>query len=582
MPRFSFIQIVVTVTLSSLCVVAQAQQSNSGTEKAETPKTGAITGRVVNESGQPLANAVVSANAPGSNGAGQGAVTDRDGTFRVTDLEANLSYYVNASLPSYNSPRPEPGTPAPKTYKVGESVTLTLIKGGVITGKVTNANGEPLVGIRVGAEMVQRARNGKRLANGRASEKETDDRGVYRIYGLPPGTYVVMAGGATSYYSSANIDPFDADVPTYALSASRDTAFEITVRSGDEVSGIDITYRGEQGHVISGTVSGQNQGFNVMLTAAGDEVVPWSGTSYPDMNGRTFSFVGLSDGDYDVYAHSYGENREYGISDVKRIRVRGADVTGVELITHPLATVAGRVVLEETNPPECTDKSRPLFEEMTVGAWHNDTEPAKEIPQSVWSRGVPVKPDAQGNFLVRNLAPGEYYFVARTTAKNWYVRSVQFAPPPASAKKPVDATRVWTNVKFSDRLSGLTFTLVPGGGSFRGQLVLGDGEKAPERTFVYLAPVERERAANPLSYFGTPVTSEGKVAMNNIAPGRYWIFVQTLGEDAPVPLAKIRFPDEVETRAQIRRDAEAAKTEIEFKPCQNVVEYKLPLKAAAQ
>jgi hypothetical protein len=111
---------------------------------------------------------------------------------------------------------------------------------------------------------------------------------------------------------------------------------------------------------------------------------------------------------------------------------------------------------------------------------------------------------------------------------------------------------------------------------------LGEGEKVPERTFVYLAPVERERAANPLSYFGTPVTSEGKIAMNNIAPGRYWIFVQTVGEDGPIPLSRVRFPDETETRAQIRRDAEAAKTEIEFKPCQNVVDYKLPLKPAGQ
>jgi Carboxypeptidase regulatory-like domain len=582
MPRFGFIPIVLTVALSSLCVAAQTQQPNPGAEKTETRTAGAITGRVVNENGQPLADVVVSANAPNS-GAGKGTVTDRDGTFRVTDLEPNLSYYVNASLPAYTRPRPEPGAPpTPQTYKVGDSVTLTLIKGGVITGKVTNATGDPLVGIRVRAELILRARNGRRLANSFAVEKETDDRGVYRLYGLGPGTYVVMAGGAANYYSSANIDPFDTDVPTYAPSSSRDTASEINVRSGDELSGIDITYRGEQGRVISGKVTSTSQGFNVMLTAVGDGIVPWSGTSYPDMNGQTFSFVGIADGDYDLYARSYGENREFSISDVKRIRVRGADVTGIELITRPFATVAGRVVLEETNPPECTDKTRPVFEEMTVGAWHNDSETAKEIPVSVWSEGAPVKPDGQGNFLVRNLAPGEYYFAARLTAKNWYVRAVQLASPTSGVKKPIDATRVWTNLKLGDRLSGLTLTLVPGGGSFRGQLVLGEGEKVPERTFVYLAPMERERVENPLSYYGTPVTSEGKIALNSIAPGRYWISVQTVGEDAPLPLSRIRFPDGTETRAQIRRDAEAAKIEIEFKPCQNVVDYKLPLKPAGQ
>jgi hypothetical protein len=220
---------------------------------------------------------------------------------------------------------------------------------------------------------------------------------------------------------------------------------------------------------------------------------------------------------------------------------------------------------------------------MTVGAWHNDNESAKEIPQTIWSQGVPVKPDAQGNFLVRNLAAGEYYFLARFTTKNWYVRSIQLAPPStANAKKPVDASRVWTNLKLGDQLSGLTITLAPGGGSLRGQLELGEAEKAPERTLVYLAPVERERADNPLNYFGTPVTSEGKISISNIPPGRYWIFSQTVVEDAPVPFLRARFPHETETRAQMRREGETAKTEIEFKPCQNVVDYKLPLKPAGQ
>lgn len=112
--------------------------------------------------------------------------------------------------------------------------------------------------------------------------------------------------------------------------------------------------------------------------------------------------------------------------------------------------------------------------------------------------------------------------------------------------------------------------------------MVGEGEKVAPRTFVYLAPVERERADNPLNYFGTPVTSEGKIVMNNIAPGRYWIFTQTLPEDAPVPLMRVRYPHETETRAQIRREAEATKTEIELKPCQDVVDFKLSLKPRDQ
>lgn len=581
MRGLNFIRIMLTVALSSLCVMAQTQQPGGGTDKTEAP-SGVITGRVVNESGQPLQNAIVSFNPSGGGTSNQSVATDREGNFRLEGLEPKGSYYIYATMPAYTTPPPASRIAPPRTYRVGDSVTLTLIKGGVITGKVTNAVGDPLVGILVRAEMVIRGLNGRRLANSQIRERQTDDRGIYRIFGLPAGQYVVMAGGAGMSYSSANIDPFDTDVPTFAPSATRDTASEISVRSGEETANIDISYRGEQGHTISGVVPGATEGFSVNLSAVGESVVPWNGRQYPEMNGRSFSFVGMAEGDYDLYAYtySYSNTREYGLSEVKRIRLRGADVTGIELTPRPLATVAGRVVLEETNVPECTEKTRPLFEEMTVGGWHNDTEAAKEIPQSVWSLGTPAKPDAQGNFLIRNLAPGEYYFFARLGAKNWYVRSIQLAT--AAQKKPVDATRVWTSLKIGDRLSGLAVTLAPGGASLRGQLALGEGEELPARTLVLLAPVERERADNVLNYFGGTVMPDGKIAISNIAPGRYWILAQSVPEDAPPLLARARFPNETEARAQIRREAEAAKTEIEFKPCQDVVDFKLPLKSRDQ
>ena len=571
--RFGFIRIVLIIALSSLCVVAQTQQPAAKTDKAATPSTGAIKGRVVNDSGQPLPNVTVSARAPNSN-SGQSAVTDRDGTFQLNELEQGLAYYVSAQLPAYLMPNREPGT-QPPTYRAGDTVTLTLVKGAVITGTVTNAAGEPIVAMRIRVERVMRDRNGKRVASGGSSgERQTDDRGVYRIYGLPPGTYVVMAGGPTSYYSSSMVDPYETDVPTYANSATRDTATEITVRAGEEATGVDIRYRAEQGRTISGVVTGAARGFNVLLSSAGDVAAPWTATTYQQSDDNSFSFIGVAEGDYDLYAYSYAETRDYGVSEVKRIRLRGADVTGIELATRPLATVAGRVVMEETKPPECTEKPRAPFDELTVGAWHNDTEQAKETPQALWSMGTPVKPDAQGNFQIRNLITGEYYFALRSPAKNWYVRSIVFQPT-ATGKKPIDVSRAWTNVKAGDQLSGLTFTLAQGAASLQGKLALGEGEKAPPRTFVYLAPVERERADNPLNYLGSPVNPEGKFAWNNIPPGRYWIFAETLNADEVVQRGRLRYPQETEMRADVRRAGEAGKNEIVFKPCQEVMDFKL-------
>src|SRR5262249_11217562 len=139
------------------------------------------------------------------------------------------------------------------SYRVGESATLVLIKGGVITGTVTTASGELVVGVRVRAQMI-RDGNGQRTRYGAAiRERTTDDRGVYRLYGLPTGTYLVMAGGGYGYSGST---AYNNDSPTYAPSSNRDTAAQITVQAGVETANVEIRYRGEPGHTVSGIASG--------------------------------------------------------------------------------------------------------------------------------------------------------------------------------------------------------------------------------------------------------------------------------------------------------------------------------------
>jgi hypothetical protein len=582
---FRTLQILLLVMLTPLCGLAQATTTPTNKPaRAETSALGAISGRVVDDRGQPLAGANVFVRAVGSGTQGPSVSTDRDGAFNVSGI-ARASYQVSASLPAYVTLPPDPNSPA-STYHVGDSVTLTLVKGGVITGTVTNLLGEPVVGVTVRVQMLRDV-NGRRMSNNWSQEKQTDDRGVYRVYGLPTGTYVALAGGQNSYMPSVNA--FDNDVPTYAPSSTRDTAAEISVRTGEEAAGIDIRYRGEPGRIVSGQVVAPPEfgpSFNVTLTAVGDTGVPWSQSQYQQPNSRGFTFNAVADGDYSLVAQSYGQNGERALSTAKRIKVRGADVTGIELSTKLLSSVAGRVVLEDSKAPECTGKPRPLFNEILVSAWHNDNEAAKEMPPVVWSMGVPVPPDADGNFVLRNLAPSEYYFIARYTARYWFLQSILFASTPVAgakaANKPVDATRVWTNVKSADKLTGLTITIAQGAASLRGKLVLGEGELVPSRLFVYLVPAERGRAEDVLRYFAGPVSPDGKITLNNIAPGRYWVLAQTVSDDVLSPLAKLRLPHETETRARVRREAEAAKTELEFKPCQSVTDFQLPLKPSQQ
>jgi hypothetical protein len=567
--------IILIILLTSLDVAAQTPQPSPKAEGREVSKSRSITGKVVNESGQPLSSAYVSVVTVGSVRRENTTVSRRDGTFRVDGLEPG-PYFVAASLGAYTPPPREPENAPRSQYRPGDSVKLVLIKGGVITGTVTAPNGEPVVSIGVVAQMV-RDRNGRRIVTApTVREGGTDDRGVYRIYGLPAGIYVVAAGSINDH-SQTGVHAFLHDVPTYSPSSTRDTAAEITVRAGEEANNVDIRYRAERGRTISGTVldsAGEAFSFAAILISITPDGQRWN---TPQRDSRAFAFDAISDGDYYLIGISHLKEGERWLSESKLINVRGADIGGIELTTQPLGYIKGRVVLEESKAPECTDKNPPPFTEMSVSAWHRDTEANKSKPQFVWSLGAPATPDAHGNFRLRTLVPSQYYFQARVSAKNWYLHSITFpaTQKAAPAAKPTDATRVWTNVKSGDQLSGLTVTLAPGAASLSGKLVLAEGETPPENVFVFLVPVEAERAHDSLRFYGAPVSKEGKIALNNLAPGRYWLLTQLVTDDTRSPLTKVRLPDETRTRASLRREAEAGKTEIEFKPCQHVIDFEV-------
>lgn len=124
-------------------------------------------------------------------------LTDDDGRFVFTLLPAGR-YNVNASkagyVPiTYGAKAPgRAGTPIPLAdgQKL-DSKPISLPKGGVVTGVVLDENGEPAPGTPVRA-MHQIIRTGERRLES-AGTDTTDDRGMYRIYGLQPGQYVVYA-----------------------------------------------------------------------------------------------------------------------------------------------------------------------------------------------------------------------------------------------------------------------------------------------------------------------------------------------------------------------------------------------------
>ena len=544
-----------------------------GYAKVET-KTGNISGSVVNESGQPLANVEVLVRPVRGEGLPiTNLTTNREGAFKVNGL-APGSYTVNASIPAY-IPKSPPSHPV--VQNTGDSVTLVFIKGGVITGTVTNLKGDPIVAIAIRVEMVV-DESGRSAPGGYSYESVTDDRGVYRVYGLPSGTYIVVADGAPNY-SPTGVNAFAIDMPTYAPSSSREAADEIRVRVGEETSGVDIRYRGERGSTISGIVKEartSNRGFSVSLTSLAEKGPRWD-NYFRDPNGE-FAFEGIPDGEYLLVATAYWNDRDRGMSESIVLNVRGADIEGVELTAAASASISGTVVLKELKEPvaDCTDKRQPQFSETTVTAWHRVTQGGKKKPRFVWRavRGSEY-PNSQGNLTLRDLAASDYYFGVRLPGQQWYLQSIAFVPA-APGGKPTDATRSWTTVKPGDQLSGLTFTLTQGAALVRGEITLGEGQTLPDKLSVYLVPAEAAQAEEPLRYFAAPVSTAGNFWLSNVTPGRYWMLVQPGNDDTRTELSKLRLPDAAEIRSSLRHTAEQKKTDIELKPCQDAT-FRLPL-----
>ncbi len=556
---------------ASFCVCAQTGQP--ATAKVDT-KTGVITGRVVNENGEPHVNVNVLVRPDTPEGLPVTQITtNREGVFKLSGL-AGGSYMVSAAVPAH-IPK-SPGTrPA---YKDEELVTLVLIKGGVITGTVINTKGETIVGIGIRVRLA-RDESGRSYGDmGRYYDSMTDDRGVYRVYGLPSGTYVVSADGGAANRSATrmSVNGYANDLPTYAPSSSREDAAEISVRTGEEISNVNIRYRGERGSTISGILQGlpdDNRGFNVRLTSI-VEGGRWWDNQFQGTPGE-FVFDGIPDGDYNLEGMAYWTDRTRRQSESMLLHVRGADIEGLALTVLPLASINGRVVLEPLTapPPDCSEKRQPQFSEVSVTAWRRVTEGAVKKPQFVWRGGGPATPNAQGNLKIPDVAAGEYYFAARFSAQQWFLQSIALAP---SNGKPTDLTHTWTTIKPGDELSVLTFTLAQGAGLVRGEMSLAEGQKLLEKLVAYLVPAEPERADDVLRYFAAPVNPDGRFWLNNVAPGRYWILAQPGTDDTRYEVSKVRLPDGAEARSSLRHVAERTKTEIEVKPCQDVT-FRLPL-----
>ena len=300
----------VSIIAAILILCTPSFTSAQARDAITTPRTGsgAIAGVVlVDEPGTPPARrARVTLNTPDRRDAGMTATTDDAGAFAFVGVPVGR-YLIQASKAGYlttdfGAKRAErPGTPV--VLKDGErlsGLTMRLTRGGVISGTIFDQNGRPLPDAAVVVLKYSWSAFGERTLGqfNRGGSGVTDDRGMYRAWGLPPGEYVVRATiqltsappGALNV--AADFRPISAEemrrvlsstgrgsgagsrdasdaptvpsarpvtyAPVYFRSAvDLDAATTITLGPGEERSGLDFHVQPVPTATISGTVTGR-------------------------------------------------------------------------------------------------------------------------------------------------------------------------------------------------------------------------------------------------------------------------------------------------------------------------------------
>jgi hypothetical protein len=584
----------------------------SGTAVPPRPSTsaknGTIGGRITDDAGKPVSAADVVVTPVGSRIGQRRTETDDDGKFSVSDLDSTV-YRVKATAPSFVSSEDDSSlTP----YRPGDTADIRLIKGGVITGNVNGPDGGPVVAVDVQAIRVKDA-NGRPVSQSSpAPARRTDDRGIYRIYDLPSGSYLVFAGGPEGWNEGI---AYIGDAPTYYPSSTIDTAEEVAVGTGQEITGININYRSERGHTISGSVT-DSVGVGAPTRSTSQVYLRQASTAnivaqaYVGQNSRdkSFSISGVADGQYDILAGKFTDGDLVGASPPTKIAVKGGDVTGVSLSVSAVGSISGTVTLVPL-PANQKDSCKAegfgdVRKQTAVVVTPDKAEGTWLFPYQGNSIWAPI--DDKGHFTLSGFSPGVHHLEIKLPGENWYVTSIEKTDGVeaqeaggAKTKRPErDAAAAPGDVKGKpnggllelkqgEKLTGLVITLSEGAVVLKGHVktsVTGPGAKPASRDSalrLYLVPDDLDRQQNPSTFVESVADKDGAFEIRRIPPGKYKVVPQPdpSDKDKAGPVKPAIW--DMALRKRLINRARDVTDVLELKTCGSVTDYSVTYDPAA-
>ncbi len=537
MLRFTRFPIILSIASLFIFSVADAQTP----QRESRPRTASISGRVT-VGGAPAANALVMvAEVEPQSRAGWPVSsinepqhrqffkvrTNGDGRYRVTGL-TDGAYMIRALSKAHILPQNSSEFEIFRTIMLDEgesrdNVDIALVRGGVITGRVTDVEGRPLIGADLQLLPLDENGNPKREGNfGDYWMFRTDDRGVYRIYGLPAGRYLLSAGGEGGYGAANRKSPrtYYPDVTDQKL------AKIIDVKEGAEAADININIRlgaakntyAATGRVIDAVTGQPLPRISVMVGGAPDNENArgrsWKGAE-TDGEGR-FRVTGLLSGGYELGLwNQHLWNGEH-YSEKIRFEVSDSDVSGLEVKAIRGATISGVVVIEGANDPSIRAKLPQMAISVGVsGGRESAGDRAYEIPGMAYSQIA-----SDGGFRLTGLAPGMASFQVQGEREGKFLIK-RIEHDGAEIKSALEIGR-------SEQVTGVRVVVVEANGTIRGQVEIAGG-KLPKgwELHIVVTPIEptTDNVVIPAFYTnrnGYAVADEkGRFMIERLVPGEY-------------------------------------------------------------
>jgi len=463
----------------------------------------------------------------------QRAATDQDGFYRIANV-APGNYEVSPSAPAFVSA--DWKEPKNTSVIVGEdenveNINFTLVRGGVITGKVTDADGRPVIQHPVNVFRVeafeQQSQQDRVFASGGG---QTDDRGIYRVFGLVPGRYKVGAGRSDNVYSPGSIrtsykQVFHPDVSDQAK------ATVIEVGEGTEAKDVYITLgRTLQTFAVAGRVVDGEKGLPVPNLRLGFQRIvgqryEFAGIVTTTNSQGDFVAEGLLPGKYEFYLFP-NQNGGMRVETGLGVDIIDQDVSGVAVKLVPGTSLSGVVVIESENKALLAKLS-----ELQLIAFTVNTKPNNGALNS--SARSPIAPD--GSFKLTGLSGGNMRIGIGALANGYPPKGFSIARIEHDGEE-----MSWSHgieMKDGEQLTGLRVVLTYGNATLRGVVNVENGELPPgARFYVRLA-----KPGEKLSNLRTPqVDARGHFLIEGLAPGTYEVHAAVAAPQMQPPRMAMR------------------------------------------